>query len=158
MRTGAIAGVLSWGGPLPSDWRLIKILDFLGVPHISLDLSSGNFDASEVQLGRLRPIASASTIRHALSAGAPVNDVVRKLFRQAPAAFVYGVTPETLSAVELNSLTDSVAVPPWGGAVSGGRFRARPGYRGVWGAVSRLAGGAGAGGEGVAAIERGGED
>src|SRR2546426_796913 len=139
MRTGAIAGVLSWGGPLPSDWRLIKILDFLGVPHTSLDLSSGTFDASEAQLGRFRPIASASTIRHALSAGAPVTDVVRKLFRQAPAAFIYGVTPERLSAVELNSLTDGAGVPAWVGPPPGSCYRVSSGYRDVCGTFSGLA-------------------
>src|SRR3989454_9506247 len=139
MRTGAIAGVLSWGAPLPSDRRLIKILDFLGVPHTNLDLSCKTFDTSEGQLGGLRPIASASTIRHALAAGAPVNDVVRKLFRQAPAAFVYGVTPETLSAVELNSLTESVAVPAWVGPVPGSRYRVSSDYRDVCGTFSGLA-------------------
>src|SRR3989442_1407006 len=139
MRTGAIAGVLSWGAPLPSDRRLIKILDFLGVPHTNLDLSCKTFDTSEAQKRGLRPIGSASTIRHALSAGAPVTDVVRELFRQAPAALVYGVTPETLSAVELTSLTESVAVPAWVGPAPGSCYRVSSGYRDVCGTFSGLA-------------------
>src|SRR5256712_7784200 len=139
MRAGAIAGVLSWGVPLPSDWRLIKILDFLGVPHTNLDLSSGTLDASEAQLRGLRPIASASTMRQALSAGAPVKDLVRKLFGQAPAAFVYGITPERLSAVELNSLTDAMAVPVWVGPDPGSSYCVSSGYRDVCGTFSGLA-------------------
>ena len=139
MRTGAIAGVLSWGAPLSPDRRLIKILDFLGVPHISLDLSCGTLDASEAQLRGLRPIASASTIRHALSAGAPVKDVVRKLFGQAPAALVYGITPERLSAMELNCLTDGVAAPAWVGPNPGSCYRVSSGYRDVCGTFSGLA-------------------
>src|SRR2546425_4541000 len=139
MTRGAIAGILSWGTPLPSDWRLIKILDFLGVPHTVLDLSCRTFDASEAQLGGLVPIASASTIRHGLSAGAPVKDLVRKLFGQAPAAFVYGVTPERLSALELNSLTDGVAAPAWVGPDPGSCYRVSSGYRGVCGTFSGLA-------------------
>jgi hypothetical protein len=134
-----VAGILSWGALLPPDGRLIKMLDFVGVPHVNLDLCSGTFDATRARLGRLCPIASASTIRHALSAGAPVKDIVRKLFEQSPAAFIYGVTPERVSAEELNSLIGIVATPRWIAPDAQSGYNVNSAGRDVSGAFSGLA-------------------
>jgi hypothetical protein len=68
-----------------------------------------------------------------------MKDVVRNLFGQAPAAFVYGVTPERVSAEELNFLIGVVAVPKWIAPDDQSTYSVNSARRDVSGSFSGLA-------------------
>src|ERR1041384_8330852 len=121
MTAPARAAMLTWGALRPNEQHLLKILDFLAVPHMTIDLRSA--DATAIQPGELRPIVSAATVRHALAAGTPATDRLRTLVAEATTALIHGVTPDTVSARELSVLMPGSARPIWVTPAAGTGYR-----------------------------------